>query len=155
MQRVQHGQADDPSRRRVRPAARIRFRRRGVVPEERREQDEPVRQCAVRAAGKAHDEPAAGGMAAEDHLVEGVAGFHEGDQVGKVVLELADVVDVAAPLGIRPVPAQIGDDDRAQTPSGQSPRHCVELHPVPAGAVDQDNQPARGGRAFIAAEMQR
>ena len=91
-----------------------------------------MEEAAVRIfAREADDEAAAGGMPAEDDLRVRPLLAEQADQVGNVLLELADMVDVAAPDRIFAMAAHVGDDDGREARIGDRARHRVELHAVP------------------------
>ena len=97
------------------------------------------------AAGKADGEAAAAGMAAERDRAFEMLLAKVADQIGDVVLELADVFDVAAvPPGLV-VPAQVGQHDLRHAAEAQGRRQPVIAGAVIGRAVHEDQDAVRGG----------
>ena len=89
-------------------------------------------------------------MPAEDDLRVRPLLAEQADQVGNVLLELADMVDVAAPDRIFAMAAHVGDDDGREARIGDRGRHRVELHAVPGRAMDQDDETVGAARRVVA-----
>ena len=75
-------------------------------------------------------------MPRHDDLLTGAS--MGGDEIGDIFVILAKVVDITAPRRMRPVAAQIGDNERGVF--GQRRRYGRELHPMPPRAMQQDQQ---------------
>jgi hypothetical protein len=65
------------------------------------------------------------------------------DQIGHVILKLADVIDIAAPLRRRSMAAKVRRDHPSLKPLGQG--HTQPGHPArtPARAVQRDDHDSR------------
>lgn len=118
--------------------------------EERCQQDKAVRPATMLTACKTHDQPAAGGMPADNDGQTGGGSRDMVDQVGKVFFQLADMIDIAAPQGRDPMTAQIRHDDGVAAVLAQKAGQCMELHAVPARPVHEHNDALGCGRVAIA-----
>ncbi len=122
----------------------VRFEGRRIDAEHRRQQHGSRERFAERRRGRMERKAAAGGEADQNKLRIRVPAAHRGDEIRKVVVKLAGIVDVAAPSG-GAVAADVGGVKR-NTFGAKRFAERVQAHALRRRAVDGDDDQRRIGR---------